>query len=152
MKGVLRSITGLGEDADDDYIVGLFPKGVDGNRYGIGNNHVLAVSSKSKHKKEAVEFIKFFTHDPDITKFHYEKMGAIPGYQSLLDDPLYSNDSYAKAFVDSAAFSDCVPSKDPNFNAALEEMAAGLQEVLLGGDAAEVAEKLDTKMKEAYGQ
>ena len=31
-------------------------------------------------------------------------------------------------------------------------VAAGLQEVLLGGDTTEVAQKIDAKIKEAYGQ
>jgi len=150
MKGVMRSITGEGEAADDDYIVGLMPKDPDGERFTIGNDHVLSIAETSSHKEAAMEFIRFLTMNEEITKFHYDNMGAIPGYVSLLKDPMYQNDPYTKAFIESAVFASANPSKNPNYTAALEELASGLQEVLLGGDPEEVASKMQTNMAEIY--
>ena len=150
MKGVMRSITGKGEAVDDEYIVGLMPKGVDGSRFTIGNDHVLAIARDSKNKEAAMEFIRFLTMDKEITKLHFNTMGAIPGYVSMLSDPMYQNDAYVKAFIDSAEFASANPSKNPKFTAALEELAAGMQEVLLGGNAAEVTARMNKNMKAIY--
>lgn len=152
MKGIFRSITEKGEAIDDAYIVGPFPKAKDGKQYGIGNNHVFAVSAQSKVKPEAVKLIKFLTQEPEITKYYYEKNGAVPTYKKLLKDPLYSGDPIAKAFIDSADFAQSVPSKNPNFSAALEFVANAMQESLLGGSPDKAAETADKSIKTLYKQ
>ena len=150
MKGVMRSISGKGEAVDDEYIVGLMPEGTNGSRFTIGNDHVLAISKTSKNKEAAMEFIRFLTMDKEITQLHFQTMGAIPGYTSMLLDPLYQQDAYVKAFIDSAEFASANPSKNPKFTAVLEELAAGMQEVLLGGDPKTVTAKIDKNMKAIY--
>jgi multiple sugar transport system substrate-binding protein len=150
MKGVMRSITGRGEAADDEYIVGLMPKDADGNRFTIANDHSLAIAQSSPNKEAAMDFIRFLTMTEEITKFHYEKMGAIPGYTSLLADPIYQNDPYTKVFVESAMFASANPSKNPSYTAALEELAAGMQDVLLGGDPVKVTAEMDKNMADIY--
>ena len=152
MKGIFRSITGEGEAADDMYVTGVFPKAPDGNRYGIGNNHVFAVSEQSKVKQEAVDMIKFFTQDETISKYYYDKNGAVPTYKSLLDDPLYQNDPFARAIIASAEIADSVPSKNPNFTAALEFVATAMQDALLGGDPAAAAKTAENSIKTIYKQ
>ena len=152
MKGILRNISGLGEAVDDKYVVGMFPKAPDGKRSGIGNNHVLAISKQSKVKEEAVKLIRYFTEDEEITKYYYDKMGAIPVYRKLLKDPLYQNDPFARAYVQSAEFANCVPSKDPNLEAALEFVAVAMQSALLGRDTAKAAAVAHTSIATLYGQ
>ena len=152
MKGIFRSLSGLGEAVDDDYIVGSFPKAADGKRYGIGNDHVLSVSKQSKLKQEAAELVKFLTQDEAVTKMYYQKNGAVPTYKKLLADPLYANDPYAKAFIESAEFANSVPSKNPNFSAALEFVANAMQQSLLGGDPAKSAEAAHQSIKTLYKQ
>ena len=152
MRGIYRSITGMGEAADDEYVLGKFPKAADGKRYGIGNNHVLAVAKQSDAKQAAIDLIKYFTQDPSITKFYYEKNGAIPTYKKLLADPLYANDPFAQVFIESAEFADSVPSKNPSFSAALEFVANAMQSALLGGDPAEAAEDAEKSIKTLYKQ
>ncbi len=152
MKGVMRSLTGRGAAADSEYIVGPMPKKADGSRFSIANDHVLSISSTSKNKEAAMEFIRFLTMDPEITKFHYQNMSAIPGYSSLVSDPVYQNDPYVKTFIETANFATANPSKNPNYNAALEELASGLQEILIGGDPATVMAAVEKRMKTAYAQ
>jgi multiple sugar transport system substrate-binding protein len=152
MKGVMRSLTGRGEAADDEYIVGPMPKKADGTRFSIANDHVLSISSTSKNKEAAMEFIRFLAMDPEITKFHYENMSAIPGFASVASNSMYQEDPYVRAFIETAEFASANPSKNPNYNAALEELAAGLQEVLLGGDPATVMANTEKRMKDVYAQ
>jgi multiple sugar transport system substrate-binding protein len=152
MKGIFRNITGEGEAADDMYVTGLFPKAPDGNRYGIGNNHVFAISQQSEVKQEAVNMIKYFTQNEEITKFYYDKMGAVPTYNDLLQDPLYQDDPFARAIIESAKIADSVPSKDPNFQAALEFVANAMQTAILGGDVEEAAAKAEESIKTLYNQ
>jgi ABC-type glycerol-3-phosphate transport system substrate-binding protein len=152
MKGIIRSASGLGEDADDMYIVGEFPEAKDGKRYGIGNNHVLAVSQTSKNKEASVELIKFLTQDPEITKYYYNKMGAIPTYASLLEDPLYAEDPFIEPFIRAAEYSDNLPSTNPQLGGALEEISIGLQEVMLGADPAVVVPKVENAIVEIFEQ
>ena len=151
MKGIFRNISGRGEAVDDDYVVGLFPKAVDGKRYGIANNHVLSVATQSKVKEQAIDLVKFLTQDEATTKLYYEKNGAIPTYRRLLADPLYG-DPFAQAFIQSAEFADSLPSKNPNFSAALEFVATAMQEALLGGDPARAAETARRAILTLYKQ
>ena len=150
MKGIIRNATGAGEAADDMYVIGAFPAGKDGKRRAIGNNHVLAISSKSKAADVASDIIRTLTQDEAITKLYYKNMGAIPTYRSLLADPLYQNDPFVKVFIESSEFADCLPSRNPNLNTALEEMATSLQEVMLGAESAPVVESLDKNIKDIF--
>ncbi|MBN1837088.1 MAG: sugar ABC transporter substrate-binding protein [Spirochaetales bacterium] len=152
MKGILRNISGMGETIDDKYITGKFPKAPDGKRYGIGNNHVLSISAESKVTDQAVALIRYFTEDPEITKYYYHAMGAVPVYRTLLADPLYQTDPFAKTFAESAEFADCVPSKNPNFEGALEFVAVAMQDALLGGDPARAAATAQRSIAALYGQ
>lgn len=150
MKGIMRNSTGQGEAADDSYVIGPYPVGMDGKRHGIGNNHVLAVSGKSKVADTAADIIRTLTMDKDITSLYYKNMGAIPVYRSLLADPMYSDDPFVEVFIESSEFAVCLPSQNPNLNTALEEVATGLQEVMLGAESAPVVEKLDKSIKEIF--
>ena len=152
MKGIMRKISGKGEAIDDDYIVGPFPKAPDGNRYGIHNSHVLSISKQCKHKKEAVRVIKFLTQDEEVTKFYYKKMGAIPVYKKLLNDPLYANDPFAQAFIQSAEFARGVASRNIQYSTALEFVATAMQEALLGRDTAKAAKTAHDNIETVYGK
>ena len=99
-----------------------------------------------------MELVKFLTQDVAVTKMYYEKNGAVPTYKKLLADPLYANDPYAKAFIASAEFANSVPSKNPNFSAALEFVANAMQQSLLGGDPAKAAEAANQSIKTLYKQ
>jgi hypothetical protein len=91
--------------------------------------------------------------DPEITDFHYQKMGAIPAYKSLQARDTYSDlHPLAQSVIDGAGHSVGAPSKKPEFNAALEFIAAGIQEALLGGDPEQIAEKTAESIRTLYGQ
>lgn len=146
MKGIIRSMSGKGEAADDTYIVGPMPKDANGQRHAIANNHVLSVSEQSKNKEIAVELIKFFTQNGEIAKFYYERMGAIPVYKDILADPMFADDPYVQTFVDSADFAHSAPSKNPNFSGALEVMTSVMQQALI------TDQDLDMALREAQLQ
>ena len=149
MKGVMRNASGLGEDADDDYIVGLFPKAKDGKRYGIANHHLLSVSKQSKVKEEAAKFVKFLVFDERAAAAHYDALGAVPVAASVLNNPKYQDD-FTKVFVETAEFANALPSKNSNFTPALEFVANSLQAALLGNDVKKAAEEADQAIKVLY--
>jgi multiple sugar transport system substrate-binding protein len=151
-KGIYRTITGRGEAADDEYVVGMIPKAVDGNRYTIGNNHVFSIASQSKVKQEAVDMIKFLTQDEEIVMYYFEEKGALPSYKSLQEDPVFQNDEFIQPFIESATFASSVPSKEPNFQAALEFVAVAMQESLLGGNPSKAAADAEKNIKILYKQ
>ncbi len=153
MKPILRNQSGKGEAIDAEYTASPFPKGPDGRRRGINNNHVLVVSKQSKAKDQAVAFIKYWSQDPEITDYHYDWMGAIPAYKSLQRGAAFSElHDLAKAVMAGAEYAEGAPSKNPQFSAALEFVAAGLQEALLGGNADAIAKTVDRAVRTLYGQ
>jgi len=153
MLPIMRNQSGKGEGIDPEYTAAPFPKGPDGRSRGINNNHVLVVSKQSKVKDQAVTFIKFWSQDPEITDFHFSKMGAIPAYKSLQARPTYSKlHDLTRAAIEGAETSDGAPSKNPQFSAAKEFIAAGMQAALLGGDPAQIAAQTDLAIRTLYGQ
>lgn len=151
MRGILRDMTGMGEAFDSEYVVGEFPQAPDGNRYAIANNHVLAVAEQSRVKDEAVKLIKFLTQEPEIANYYYDRLGAIPVYNSILADERYQDD-FAQVFVQSAAYANPLPSRNPNFNQALEFIAADMQAALLGGSPQDSANRMAENVRTLYGQ
>ena len=130
----------------------MFPKAADGNRYGIGNNHVFCVSSKSKVKKEVVALVKYITQNEECVRLFYDVFGGMPIYKKFLKDPYYGNDPWIKTFLGSAEFANSVPSKHPNLSAALEEVAVAMQGALLGGDTQKAAATAEKNIKKIYKQ
>jgi ABC-type glycerol-3-phosphate transport system substrate-binding protein len=151
IKPLTRGASGLGEAVDDKYLIGPFPKAPDGNRYAIGNNHVLSVSSESEHKEAAVKFVKYLTQD-ERTKFFYEESGFMPPYKPLLADPRYSEDPIARLVIETAEFANCVPSKHPKFGQALEHIAVAMQAAFLGHDTQKALDTAEKAIKETFGQ
>jgi multiple sugar transport system substrate-binding protein len=152
MKGVMRNASGLGEEVDDDYIVGVMPEAPDGNRYTIANHHILTVSAQSENKEEAMRFIEFLIWDEEITALHNDRMGAIPLMKSLVDDPRYQNDPFARAFIEAAEIANPLPSKHENFAPSLEFVANAFQQSLLGGNAEQAMNSAADSVRTLYGQ
>jgi ABC-type glycerol-3-phosphate transport system substrate-binding protein len=151
IKALTRSASGLGEAADDKYLFGPFPKAPDGNRYAIGNNHVLSVSSQSEHKEAALKFVKYLTQS-EKALFFYEAHGAVPGYKTLHADPRYSEDPIARIVIESAEFANCVPSKHPKLGQALEHLAVAMQAAFLGHDTQKALDTAEKAIQETFGQ
>jgi len=152
MKGVMRTASGIGEEVDDDYVVGLMPKAPDGNRYTIANHHILTVASQSENKEEAMRFIEFLIWDPEITALHNDRMGAIPLMKSLVEDPRYQDDPFARSFIEAAEIANPLPSKHQNFAPSLEFVANTFQESLLGGDAEQAMNSAADSIRTLYNQ
>ncbi|MCF7943582.1 MAG: sugar ABC transporter substrate-binding protein, partial [Spirochaetia bacterium] len=150
--GTFRSVSERGTAIDDDIVAGLIPKAADGNRYGIGNDNVYAVSAGSKVKESAAEFIKFMTQDPEATKIFYQKSGAFPTYRSLYDDPDYAAEPFFAEIAEMAEFGTSNPSKNPKFGQALDVMANAMQEAILGGEVDHIVSKTAEQVRDIYGQ
>jgi multiple sugar transport system substrate-binding protein len=87
--------------------------------------HGMGISVYSKHKKTALEFIKFF-ESPEIQKFQLEKASNAPIIASVYDDPaLQAKFPYLKTLKESvlAAKSRPVTPFYPAVTAAIEENA-----------------------------
>ncbi|MBA7587691.1 Cyclodextrin-binding protein [subsurface metagenome] len=151
MQGWFRALSGSNK-LDDEYIAGLMPRAADGKRYGIANNHVMAVAEQSKVKEEAVAFIKFFTQNVEMNRVFHDDFGFVPINRSLHSTPTYMEDAFFAPFVEAAEYSVAVPSKNPNLSGALEFVAVAMQGALLGGDPKQAAEEAYRSIKTLYRQ
>lgn len=141
-----------GDKLSDKYIAGKMPIAADGNRYGIANNHVMAVPRQSDVKEEAVKFIKFFIQDEGMNKIFHNEFGFIPISRSITDSTEYRNDSFFGPFIEAADYSVAVPSKHPQFLGALEFVAYAMQNALFGEDPEKTAKEARQNILTVYGQ
>ncbi len=151
MQGWFRALSGSNK-LDDKYIAGLMPKAADGNRYGIANNHVMAVAEQSKNKEAAVEFIKFFTQDEGMNEIFHNDFGFIPINRSLHMTDTYTEDPFFAPFIKAADYCSAVPSKNANLSGALEFVAVAMQGALLGGEPEKLAENAHNSIKTLFRQ
>jgi len=96
LKGMLRTMTG-DPSIDDLYVTCPVPKGWDGTNWSITNYSSLVVLSGSQHKKEAFDFVKYFTSDEEVIKILYEKMGMMPAHLKMLEAS-WCQDKFLDAF------------------------------------------------------
>ncbi len=147
MRGLVRDISGLGEEADSLYVVGEMPASPDGIRRTIANDHVLAVSRDSRHPELAARLIEFLTANQEIANFYFETMASIPPFESILSDPLFADDDYVQVFVSSAEYSQALLSPHPRLSEALTALASSMQDVILGGDPRAVATDVSSEFE-----
>jgi ABC-type glycerol-3-phosphate transport system substrate-binding protein len=150
MQGWFRTLGG--EALDDEYVAGLMPMAADGNRYGIANNHVMAVSSQSKAKDAAVNYIKFFTQSVEMNRIFHEDFGFIPVNRSVRAEVMDPDDPFFKPFIEAAEYSVAVPSDNPNLPGAMEFVAAAMQGAILGGDPEALAEQAHNGIRTLWQQ
>jgi len=82
------------------------PNGDKGTRMG---GFGLAIASKSAHKDQAWEFIKWWTTIPENGVNFAKISGWIPANMKAANDPYFTNDPYYKAFIEAMNFAKIRP-------------------------------------------
>jgi multiple sugar transport system substrate-binding protein len=137
-RDVLRITSGMGEDFDEDFTVGLLPTNVtdeDGNPVhgSIFHHHSLVLFQQSEHPEEALEFMKFLSTDLETTLFYAEQSSLFPLYGPALEADFYSQDEYAQTFLDALPGSRLYSiSKTPYYAQAVDFIAIAVSSVLSG--------------------
>jgi ABC-type glycerol-3-phosphate transport system substrate-binding protein len=151
LQSILRSVTEQGEAIDDEYVVGVFPKAVNGDRYGIHNGPAMSIMTQCEDPDQAIKLVKFLYGNKEATELYFEKNKFAPVSKELLSDPMY-DDPFLQPFIESLEFSRAYASSKPQYHTALEFIAIAMQEALLGGDPKKAAETADRNIKAIYGQ
>ncbi len=147
LSGMLRTISD-NPDIDDMYIVSRMPKSWSGPPWSNGNSTSIVVIKKSKHKKEAFEFAKWFTTNESTFKDLYEIMGFIPPIKKMLtESPLFKT-PFAKANIEQLPYTRSTPWKNPKWPGAQEILATALSDAIAGGDISRIQERAQSSLME----
>jgi multiple sugar transport system substrate-binding protein len=100
---------------------------------------MFVISSQSKHKEIAWEFIKFLTNEDNMRNFCL-RTGWLPARNSLLKDPEIRQMPHIAPFLDQLMLpgAEC-PEFIPNYEQLRKELNLQMQEVLLGNKTAKQA-------------
>lgn len=141
-KGILLSASGA-ENFEENW--GVFPlyKIMPGKPVVSSSDHTLGIFKQSKHKEEAIKFVKYLISEEAAT-IRYKIQGMLPPKKSYFDLPLF-NVPYINAFTESSAY---IYNENwtPNNEAISDEIVKAYQKVLYDGKP--VKETFDNCAKE----
>lgn len=157
-RDVLRITSGKGEEFDNDFAVAFVPTGLDNpadpaQHKTIFHHHTLVMFQQSKNQEAALEFIKFLSTDPAATLYYAQGSSLFPLYLPALEDPFYSQDPYAKTFLDALPGAKLYGiSKTPQYAQAVDFVALAVSKALSGDDPATVLKEAAGNLRVLYGQ
>jgi multiple sugar transport system substrate-binding protein len=157
-RDVLRLTSGKGKDFDNSFAVALHPTTLanpeNPNAHkSIFHHHTLVLFKQCKNPEEALNFIKFLSTDPEITRYYAEGSSLFPLYKPALQDPYYSQDAYAKTFQEGLAGAKLYGiSKTPQYAQAVDFIAIAINKALAGGDPKAALDEAAANLKVLYKQ
>ena len=157
-RDVLRLVSGKGKDFDADFNVALNPTALanpedPAQHKAIFHHHTLVLFKQSKNADMAFEFIKFLSTDPEITLYYAQGSSLFPLYKPALEDPFYSQDQYAKTFLEALPGAKLYGiSKTPQYAQAVDFVAIAVNKALAGGDPKAALDEAAANLKVLYGQ
>ncbi len=157
-RDVLRITSGKGEEFDKDFAVAYVPTSLDNpddpaQHKTIFHHHTLVMFQQSKNQEAALEFIKFLSTDPAATLYYAQGSSLFPLYQPALEDPFYSQDPYAKTFLEALPGAKLYGiSKTPQYAQAVDFVALAVSKALSGDDPATVLKEAADNLRVLYGQ
>ncbi len=149
IKGILQGESGRGEEFDAVWDATFIPTGpgTADSEHGFCNpsSHILVLSNKSEHKKEAVEFMEFLISDQEIVDDYMANTGLMPARQSLLTDE-YRQDPKVGPFVAQMEYTRIPSGWGPKWDAVSEVYMAAIQKILI--EDADIQDTLDEAVDE----
>jgi len=148
-KAVFRNLSGKGEAFDKVWGAALIPAGKSGKSVSIGEAHGLVISSASKNKEMAAEFVKFLT-DKDMITLYHKQSDVLTARQSLSSLPEFTTAEFDKVLMEQFKYVQPLPQNTPGLEQAYLDIAEALQKVTVAKqDPAKVAAELDAKLKQS---
>lgn len=157
-RDVLRITSGVGEEFDADFTVGLVPTSLDNpedpaQHKTIFHHHTLVLFEQSENKETAFEFMKFLSTDPESTLYYAQGSSLFPLYEPALQDPFYSQDAYAQTFLNALPGAQLYEiSKTPQYAQAVDFLSLAVSDALSGGDPATVLAQAAESLRVLYDQ
>lgn len=149
IKGILQGESGRGEEFDAVWDATFIPTGpgTAEHEHGFCNpsSHILVLSNKSPHKKEAFAFMEFLISDKEIVDDYMANTGLMPVRQSLLTDE-YRKDPKVGPFVAQMEYTRVPEGWGPKWDAAAETYMAAIQKILV--EDADIQKTLDEAAEE----
>jgi multiple sugar transport system substrate-binding protein len=139
IKGLVATMSDgkmqFGPDKDAWVVPAL--KGMDGRTRMIGGANVLAISSQSKNKQAAAQFVRFLLDDADSVNYFYQTSNQITtsNLDVIRNGPM-GRDPFLKTYIDAWESVDLLPVHSPRVDAVLDQIGLTLQKVIHGGDPA----------------
>ncbi|WP_260115463.1 extracellular solute-binding protein [Paenibacillus hexagrammi] len=148
-KAVFRNLSGKGEAFDKEWGAALIPAGKSGQSISIGEAHGLVISSASKNKQMAADFIKFLT-DKDMITLYHKQSDVLTARKSLSTLPEFNTSDFDKVLMEQFKYVKPLPQNTPGLEQAYLDIAEALQKVTVAKqDPAKVAADLDAKLKQS---
>lgn len=133
---------------DGDVWLAPMPADPSGNRRTIGNPHEITISSNSKQKQLAAEFIRYIVFDPEFTDAYFEASKQFSTSNlDLLGSGIMGADEYTQVFVKALQHTNDNPIKSAKFYSVMDEVAPALQAIIQGSDIDKELNKVDRKIK-----
>lgn len=149
-RGLFHSLSG-GKTVtapDGDIWVAPMPQDPSGKRRTIGNPHQITISSGSKNKQLAAEFIRYVIFDEDFTDAYFKASKQLStSNRDLLSSGNMGADEYTQVFVKALEHTHDNPIKSAKFYAVMDEVIPALQTIIQGGDIDAELSKADRKIK-----
>ncbi|TBL75713.1 ABC transporter substrate-binding protein [Paenibacillus thalictri] len=145
-----RSMSGKGEAFDKEWGVTIVPAGKSGRSETVFTEHQLVVTSGSKHKAEAAEFVKYLV-SKDAMAIYHKLNGVMSSRKSIAALPEMNEDAYAKVFNEQMKTASPMPSANPKFDNAMQVSTDMIVMVTEGGKSPDEAiSTVIPKIKELY--
>lgn len=147
-RNVFRNLSGQGEAFDAKWGVSLVPLNSGSESISVGAAHGLVISSGSKNKDLAADFLKFIT-DKEMIQAYHDAGDVLSARVSISQTPEMNDDDFAKVCVDQLSnYSVPLPENNPGMEQAYLEIADALQQITLtDASAEEVVKALADKLK-----
>jgi len=156
-RDVLRITSGRGEAFDENFAVAFNPTTLTdpqdpAQHKTIFHHHTLTLFRQSENKEMAYEFMKFLSTDPEATLYYAQGSSLFPLYQPALQDPFYSQDAYAKTFLDALPGAKLYGiSKTPQYAQAVDFIALAVNNAFSGQDPAAALAECAGNLSVLYG-
>ena len=149
-RGLFGNLSGgkMKTTADGDIWMAPMPKDPSGKRRTIGNPHEITISSQSKNKKAAADFIRMVIYDEEFTNLYFKLNPQLPtSNREILTQGVVGADAYSQVFVKALEHTNDNPIKHAKFYAIMSEIAPALQKIISGGSIDKELSAADRKIK-----
>lgn len=156
LKGILRSLNPKlkGQAFYNKFGVTTVPTGANSQPETLADIHQLGISSQSKNKKMAWEFVKFLAHSKTSIKQYIIPVGSIPPLKS--DEKTYSNllkDPVSKAYTQNILKTMKGGPYGPNYGDASQTIIQAMQEAVnQKTPISQITKQTQQKLKQIYGK
>ena len=145
---IYLNLSPKGQDFKEEIGIMPVPEG-----YGFMIEHDLAIFNTTEHANEAAMFIDYLSGPEGMTIYNDNNGNKNPSRKSVeaLDFYQQPENAHMKIFIEALKTTRPMPAKHPMFNKAMEELAEGIQRVVLNKEKAEdVVPSVEERIQELY--